>query len=539
MSFLDNPFDRAHAPEKLLVVDDHPTVLRMISGALADSGLDLRAASTGAEALALARQWRPVLILLDMQLPDISGLDVLRHLRASHDTAGIAVIFLSGRGDREARLASLEGGAVDYINKPFDPRELRARVRTQLRIRRMEDSLSLHNAHLAYANQKILEAIGHGVIGLDRVGNVTLMNAAALQMLGYSALECMHIPVSRIIEDSPVHHGTEKPFYNVYGKGIDYINMEGEYIRRADGSVFVGWLRCVPMWERNEIIGAVVSFADMTAEIEQREAIARYERELQENRDRLAHIERLHTMGEMAGGFAHELNQPLTAILNFGSTCLKLLDKPAERDKLREYLEHICRQAIRASKIIENLRAFIKTPVSSRRLVDARDIVRDAVDFSGADLQRQRVPCTVRLPDSPLMVEVDAIQMQQVVVNFLRNSLDSLATRPAVDNAIQVLLDVTPDGATAILRVRDNGPGVPTAMRDQVFHPFRSSKPAGMGIGLAICETVVRANAGRIEFDSDAQRTEFRVLLPVHAPAVHAMQSGKIPLSSTGEPACR
>jgi two-component system, LuxR family, sensor kinase FixL len=215
---------------------------------------------------------------------------------------------------------------------------------------------------------------------------------------------------------------------------------------------------------------------------------------------RLLNVSRMATIGEMAAGVAHELNQPLTAIANYAAACERLLGRPgADPNELREALHQIAAQTTRAADIIRRLRDLARGSQAEHVPVRVNALIEELQDLMRTDASLHGVELTLDL--APVLPEVaaDAGQIQQVVLNFLRNSLEALTAQPAAQPRIAISTSVT-DGHAVQLTVCDNGPGLPPDAVKRVFDPFFSTKENGTGLGLAISSTIARAHGGSVGY---------------------------------------
>jgi two-component system sensor kinase FixL len=212
-------------------------------------------------------------------------------------------------------------------------------------------------------------------------------------------------------------------------------------------------------------------------------------------REQLAHIARVGTLGEMAAGLAHELNQPLTAIHLEASTALEL-NPDGVPDDLRDGLARIGEQSMRAGDIVRRMRTFARRGHARREAISVGQLIHEVLALLDHDLRHSGVETIVRVPDALPPALVDRIELQQVLVNLIRNALEAMSARP-----IDVRrLTITAEAAGDLLRVSiaDTGGGVEPAVLAKLFHPFETTKAAGMGLGLSICQSLIEANGGRV-----------------------------------------
>jgi two-component system, LuxR family, sensor kinase FixL len=213
---------------------------------------------------------------------------------------------------------------------------------------------------------------------------------------------------------------------------------------------------------------------------------------------RLLNVSRMATIGEMAAGVAHELNQPLTAIANYAHACDRLLARPMTDPKdLREALREITVQTARAADIIRRLRALARSRQSERAPVGINALVTELRELLQTDARVHGVELSLDLAADLPEVVVDSGQIQQVILNFVRNSLDAFALSPAGKPRMVIRTSLTAQREVE-LAVIDNGPGLPREALARLFDPFFSTKENGTGLGLAISNTIARAHGGSV-----------------------------------------
>jgi two-component system sensor kinase FixL len=214
--------------------------------------------------------------------------------------------------------------------------------------------------------------------------------------------------------------------------------------------------------------------------------------------DRLTRVARMATMGEMAAGVAHELNQPLTAITTYARACERYLERPApDLAEVCEAVREIGAEGLRAGEIIRRLRALVRNDVVQRHAVDVNTLLDEIKVLMNADARtldaRLCFSCTPGLPP----VEVDSVQIQQVVLNLVRNALEAVQDTPRGTREIAVATSLTSGGDVEV-RVTDNGPGVHPQVAGRLFDPFCTTKASGTGLGLAMSRTIVESHKGTI-----------------------------------------
>mgnify|MGYP003879805547 CR=1 FL=1 len=244
----------------------------------------------------------------------------------------------------------------------------------------------------------------------------------------------------------------------------------------------------------------------------------RAEQEAQQHQAEIAHASRLMTMGEMATGIAHEINQPLATILNYARGANRQVEsgRLSEIRQLLPVLDNVVRQAQRAADIVKRLRALVKKSPYQRRIVAINGVCADVVEFLKHDLLQKGIAVKLLLSDLDPVIEADPIQMEQVLINLLRNAMDAYATLTRDDKTID--LETLVDGQSLVVRIADRGEGIDSALLPQLFEPYVSSKEDGLGMGLSISRTIVEAHGGAIEVDSEiGVGTRFEIRLPLSA----------------------
>jgi len=244
-------------------------------------------------------------------------------------------------------------------------------------------------------------------------------------------------------------------------------------------------------------------------------AVRRAEQEARQHQAELVHVCRLSTMGEMATGMAHELNQPLSAIVNYANGCSRRLQAASSRtEDLVGAMGQITSQAQRASEIIRRLRALVGKQPPIRVDADLNHLVREVCSFVEFETNRMGLPIDLDLGVQPIPVHVDLVQIEQVLLNLVRNAIDALQESP--EGARRLAIRAWVEGGQALVAVADSGPGISPERILHLFHPFFTTKEGGMGMGLAISQTIVENHDGRIWAESEpGQGATFYVSLPL------------------------
>ncbi len=341
----------------------------------------------------------------------------------------------------------------------------------------------------------LLDSTVESIYGLDMKGNCTFCNRACVESLGYQSTEellgqNMHDLIHHTRSDGSPYPMQESKIYEAFrrGKGT---HVDDEVLWKADGSSFAAEYRSFPLSRDGQLIGSVVTFLDVTEKRRVAEALRTQQSEL-------THAARLSTLGEMAAGLAHELNQPLTAMSAFAEGALVR----HERGTLLEtetisLFSRIAEDAQRAGDIIRRLRDFVQKREAQRHALDVNILVRDVHKFVKSDAKHESIDIQFDLGDGLPAVEADPIELQQVLLNLIRNAFDALARNDADDRTVVISTREREFDRVEVV-VKDSGPGISRDMAEQVFEPFYTSKANGLGIGLGICQNIIESHGGTI-----------------------------------------
>ena len=224
----------------------------------------------------------------------------------------------------------------------------------------------------------------------------------------------------------------------------------------------------------------------------------RAEREVQERQRELAHLSRVATLGELSGTLAHELSQPLTAMLTNAEAAQRMLgQKPIDIEEVREILSDIVRQNTRIGEVIWRLRALFKKGETQFQPLDLNEVATEALELAHGDLIAHGVNVQTRLDTALPAVNGDRIQLQQVLLNLIHNACEAMSEVPPTERKLTVSAETTAERMVQIA-VCDSGPGVTAALRERVFEPFFTTKTHGLGLGLSITRSIIASHGGRL-----------------------------------------
>ena len=342
----------------------------------------------------------------------------------------------------------------------------------------------------------VVEAVPSAILLVDGKGTIALANAQAESLFGHPRETLINMPVDRLIPQRL--RGTHAGLRGVYAKNPQTRAMgAGRDLSacRKDGIEFPVEVALSPMATDDGwfVLASVV-------DISERRNI---ERTTAQQRDELAHLSRVAMLGELSGSLAHELNQPLTAILSNAQAAQRFLaQSPPRTDKLAEILTDIVKSDHRAGAVIQRLRSMLRKEEMQRHALDINEVVEESLRLLRSDLLNRHVVVHTELSEALPAVSGDRNQLQQVLLNFMMNGCDAMAGRET-DRRLLVRTRQTAQGNVEF-SVADRGSGIPAADLERIFEPFVTAKAHGMGLGLTICRSIAQAHGGRLWASNNA-----------------------------------
>ena len=520
----------------VLVVEDNDEMRRFVTDVLAGD-YRVRTAADGAQALARALAVPPDLVVTDLMLPRLGGDELVAAMRAEASLKAVPVLVLSAKGNEDLRARLLAESVQDYVTKPFSAHELRARVHNLVMMKLARDALqgelSSQSKDLStltrdlIANQRALERsmdalmasehrwralFEHSPVGIglvDASGQIRTTNLAFQTMLGYSREEIRSCSLLKITPEEDQASMQARIAQLLAGEVREY-HLQRRY-RRSDGHIV--WantsVSVVPSGQRSPPMLVVVA-EDITEVRHAAEALSKAQNEL-------ARVARVSTLGELAASIAHEVNQPLAAVVANANACLRWLDaQPPNAEEAEAGVKRIVRDANRASDVIARIRGFLRRGELAATSVDVGEVIDEVIGLIQVDARAQgaaiRHPSTRGVP----AVSVDRIQLQQVILNLVVNALEAMVPAAGVPRRLDLGVAWQAEDDVVQVDVRDTGMGIGPADREHVFDAFHTTKPEGMGMGLAISRSIVEAHGGRLWVTPNADRGEtFHFTLPV------------------------
>lgn len=522
---------------RILVVEDNAEMRRFICEALR-AEFRVRAAADGAAALEAAQADPPDLVVTDLMLPRLGGDRLVEAMRASAALQDVPVLVLSAKDDAMLRARLLAGAAQDYVTKPFSAHELRARVRNLATMKRARDVLQREllsqskdltqlTRHLI-DSRRALQASEHrwwtiyehspvGIALVGAGGAIQAANPAFQSMLGYGGEQLRQCSLLRItpVEDRAA---TQRRIDRLLAGDLQESHRQRRF-QRQDGALVwantsVSLVPGAPSAPGTPNAGRllVVVAEDITEQKRAEQALLRARAEL-------AQVARVSTMGELAASIAHEVNQPLAAIVANGHASLRWMDaRPPNEPEAKAAVERIIRDANRAGDVITRIRGFVQRREIQCVRLDLDEVIRDVIALVRNEAQARRIEISHAAFAALPWVSADRTQLQQVILNLVMNGLEAMGRASGGARAIH--LAARPVGAQVQVDVRDSGEGIDPAVEGSLFDAFRTTKADGMGMGLAISWSIIESHGGRLWFTpNDGPGVTFSFALPIDAQA--------------------
>jgi signal transduction histidine kinase/DNA-binding response OmpR family regulator len=524
------------SPDRVLIIDDDPRMRELLIECLTPLGCDVTLASSGQQTLELIKAEQFRVALLDLRLPDLSGIEVLRRIREQQPE--IEVIVLTGYASLETAIEALRMGAYDYVTKPFDARTVQATVRRAVEKHRFRLRLTALNR----ATQAMIATLDPDkVLRLAMAEARTMLDAeaTAILLLDKASDRLRLVAAAGATSAQPI--GTRTPadagiagwvVQNVHPALVREAQDDSRFDDRIDALAGPDThsLIAVPLKYRETVIGTIEAvnkaggdfdehdrellstLAGSTAIAIENARLYQAERELrklvEQSQLQLVQTEKLAATGRLAASLAHEINNPLQAIHN---SLQLMLSFQLEADEQREYLQIADEEIERLMGLVAGILEFARPPQRELRTTNLNDIVERVLTLAGKYLQHRRVAVRRELsPDLPsIMVAPD--ELGQVFINLVLNAVDAMPE----GGALHISSRLAEDGRLAVA-FSDTGHGIPAELLDHVFEPFFSTREDGTGLGLTVSNNVVKRHGGEITIESTVgEGTTFTVWLPV------------------------
>ncbi|MDS7595411.1 ATP-binding protein [Agrobacterium tumefaciens] len=471
----------------ILVVEDERVVSRDIQLQLQNIGYRVAgAAVTGEDAIRLALETSPDLVLMDIRLEgEMDGIQAADSIRRQ---ARIPVVYLTAYADDETVRRAGQSEPFGYLLKPFEETQLKAAIEMALYKHAAEKKL--RESERRYATT--LSSIGDAVIATDELGKITFMNPVAEALTKWSLAEATGRPVVEIfrIINEDTRLTVEDPVAKVLRLGTIVGLANHTLLIAKDGTEIHIDDSGAPIIDDNgDISGVVLVFRDIGHQKEMDDAL----RQAQAN---LALVGRLSRLGELAASIAHEVNQPLTAIVSNAETCLRYLEQA------KAAADRMAQNSHRAGDVVRSIRGLASKSPDKFVEIDLNEVVQEVVSLLRGEIRRHNAEVETRLVPSIPRVYGDRVQLQQLILNLLMNAMEAMTSAETATRRITISSKNLSEAEVEV-SVSDTGPGLNDLDNERIFDAMFTTKREGMGLGLAICRSIVEAHGGKISAGSE------------------------------------
>jgi two-component system cell cycle sensor histidine kinase/response regulator CckA len=512
---------------KVLIVNDEPDHLNLMDRLLHGAGYQVLKANDGCEALDQAQHERPQLIVSDVSMPCMDGIELCRYVRADADLCLVPILLVSAhRRDAASAIAGLKAGADEYMEAPYEPGRLIAQVARL--VERAHSEEAIRESEKRY--RMLFENNPQPMWVFDEETlHFMAVNEAAIQHYGYSREEFLAMTIKDIRPSEDVQALLDD--VRKHSRGIDRAGT-WRHLKKNGESIHVEVTSHEIIFDERP--AKLVLAFDVSSRKEAEDALKKVEEQLHRS-------QKLEAVGRLAGGVAHDFNNILTAILGYSDLTLRTLE---DNDSARHKIEEIQRAAKRAASLTQQLLAFSRKQVLQPKVLDLNSIVTD-MDRMLRRLIGEDIDLVTILEPQLGRVRADPGQIEQILMNLVVNSRDAMPAGGKLtietrnmyldESYAQTHLTVQP-GQYVMLAVSDTGVGMETEIREYIFEPFFTTKEKGKGTGLGLSTIygIVKQSGGNIWVYSEVGHgTTFKIYLPLVdeslsiEPAVIATQVAK------------
>jgi two-component system NtrC family sensor kinase len=507
---------------RVLVIDDEEDIREVLNLTLSDAGYDIRTAPDGPTGLTLCRDFSPHLVITDIRMPGMDGLQVLEQVKAG--CPEIEVIVATAFGEMELAIRALQLDASDFITKPISDEALylalkRAKQRFTSR-KQLKDYTALLEKEKAETSQQLAETIAFqrnliesaidGILGCDETRRVVIYNPSMQQIAGYSKAEVLGtMTLEQFLAPGEGRRFADELAAEGWG-GRGRLVLFETNLRSKSGRDVPVQASATTLHDGQRATGVVCFFRDL-------QEIRKLEREMADQA-RILHQDKMMALGRLAASVVHEINNPLSGILNYLRLMMRIIQQGPlsndRREKFDRYLQLVESETRRCSQIVSSLLDFSRRSPPSFGQVNIDEMIRRCILLSQHKLELSSIRLETNIrPDLP-PVHGDFNQLQQCIINLIFNAIDAMPD----GGMLRLAGDYDSATKTVVVTVQDSGPGIPAENLPNIFEPFFTTKHEGHGLGLGLSTVfgIIERHGGRVEVQSQpGEGAVFLLKLPV------------------------
>ena len=507
---------------EIVIIDDEEDILDILSLALKDSNYNVSVARDGASGLKVCQEKFPQIVITDIRMPFMDGLQVLETLKKHYPE--IEVIVATAFGEIDIAIRALQLDASDFITKPINTKELhlavnRAKERFLARKQLAEYTALLEKEKAethqelikTFAFQKnLIESSMDGILAHNERGEIEIFNKSMEHMLSYTKEDVLHkMTFSQFLTQDDENLLKAALESEKYG-GPSRLNFYETALLDRSGRKIPVQVSGTRFYDQDKAVSSVFFFRDLRE-------LRKLEYELS-NQARILHQDKMMSMGRLAASVVHEINNPLSGILNYLRLMIRIVNRGTlvedQREKFKEYLEVVENETDRCSKIVSNLLTFSrKSPVAFEN-ISVADLIDKCVVLSQHKLELQKIRLEIAIQSSIPSIEGDFNQLQQCILNLIFNAIDAMPRGGVL--SLSAEYDTSEQSVRII--VKDTGYGISEEDLPYIFEPFFTTKDEGYGVGLGLSTVygILEHHKGTIKVESSLDEgSTFTIKIPV------------------------
>jgi two-component system NtrC family sensor kinase len=508
---------------RILLIDDEQDILDVVGLTLKDAGYQITTAAHGEAGLAACAGDPPQIVITDIRMPGMNGIQVLARIKEKHPS--IEVIVATAFAEMELAVQALQLDASDFITKPIAADALmvaveRAKQRYSSR-KKLQDYTKFLEAGWAETTQELLETYSYqqkliesaidGILGCNADEHVVTFNRSMEIMFGYSKEEILHRKKIADLFEAHIYQTFRQDLAKGNGAGENRLILYETHMRTKQGASVPVQLTAEVFADSHKQLEGLVCF------IRDLRQIRRLEQQMA-HQAHILHQDKMMSLGRLAASVAHEINNPLSGVLNYIRLMRRIVSTeppgPKETDKFKSYLGTVEKEVQRCARIVSNLLTFARTSDVVFKPVDIRELIEQCLVLSGHRLQLGNIEPKIDVSEQLPTIQGDANQLQQCLINLVFNAMDAMPG----GGRLEIKARCSEDRRAIIITVADNGCGMAPENLARIFDPFFTTKQEGQGTGLGLSTTygIIEKHKGTIDAQSrPGHGATFAIKLPV------------------------